>query len=288
MAGRREVRHQQLVGAAVGRVVDALAALVLDDVALVVQLLLVGLVEQRRQAVGLDPQQRLEVGRRHGREVVGAVAAGGAVDAALTDVRAHFLDQREVLAGHVRRALEHQVLEQVGEAGPSRHFVLRADVEPLVHVDDRQLAIDVQDQLQAVRQHVLFERDLRRRRRHRCRDGSSRWTGRWDRLGRRRGLAGGGGGGLGRRRARRLDGLSGKHGHRAERAGSRGRDGGDGRPGETSKHEVLQRALSLLPNPSASRCFGDELVASGGYGRCHQNGGRLRASGAIWSRVAAS
>ena len=121
MAGRREVRHQQLVGAAVGRVVDALAALVLDDVALVVQLLLVGLVEQRRQAVGLDPQQRLEVGRRHGREVVGAVAAGGAVDAALTDVRAHLLDRAKVLAGHVRRALEHQVLEEVGEAGPSRH-----------------------------------------------------------------------------------------------------------------------------------------------------------------------
>ena len=121
MAGRREVGHQQLVGAAVGRIVEALAALVLDDVALVVQLLLVGLVEQRRQAVGLDPQQRLEVGRRHGREVVGAVAVGGAVDAALADVGAHLLDQREVLAGHVRRALEHQVLEQVGEAAAARH-----------------------------------------------------------------------------------------------------------------------------------------------------------------------
>ena len=56
--------------------------------------------------------------------------------------------------------------------------------------------------------------------------------------------------GPGRRRARRLDGLSGKHGHRAERAGGRGRDGGDGRTGETSKHGVLQRTLSLLPNPA--------------------------------------
>ena len=53
------------------------------------------------------------------------------------------------------------MLEEVREAGAARPLVLRADVEPLVDVDDRQLAVDVQDDLQAVRQRVLLELDLR-------------------------------------------------------------------------------------------------------------------------------
>ena len=61
------------------------------------------------------------------------------------------------------------MLEEVREARAARLLVLRADVEPLIHVDDRQLAIDVQDDLQAVRQRVLLELDLRRRGRGRCR-----------------------------------------------------------------------------------------------------------------------
>ena len=271
MSGRREVGHQQLVGAAVGRVLEVLAPLVLDHVALVVELLLVGLVEQRRQTIGLDPQQRLEVGRRHGREVVGAVAAGGAVDAALAEVGAHLLDQREVLAGHVRRPLEHHVLEEVREAGAARRLVLRADVEPLVDVDDRQLAIDVQDQLQAVRQHVLLEGDLGRRGRGRHEPGDRRWPGRRARRGgrfrRRRGLARRGGrGGLGRCGARRLDALGGEHGHRAQRdsdgeGGHGGRRRGS-RRNETSQHVVLQRTPSLSPNPGWSRWRWDEGVAA--------------------------
>ena len=42
-------------------------------------------------------------------------------------------------------------------------LVLRADVEPLVDVDDRELPVDVQDDLQAVRKRVLLEDDLRGR-----------------------------------------------------------------------------------------------------------------------------
>ena len=160
MAVREELVGQELEPAAVRLVLEALTALVLDHVALVVELRLVDAVEQRREAVGLEPEQRLEVARRHGREVVGAVVVGGAVDAALLEVRAELLDEREVLAGHVLRALEHHVLEEVREAGPPRLLVLRADVVPLVDVDDRQLAIDVQDHLQAVGEHVLLEDDL--------------------------------------------------------------------------------------------------------------------------------
>ena len=50
------------------------------------------------------------------------------------------------------------MLEQVREPAPPAALVLRADVEPLVDVDDRQLAVDVQDDLQAVRQRVFLER----------------------------------------------------------------------------------------------------------------------------------
>lgn len=37
------------------------------------------------------------------------------------------------------------MFEQVREAAAPPALVLGADVEPLVHVDDRQLAIDVED-----------------------------------------------------------------------------------------------------------------------------------------------
>ena len=52
------------------------------------------------------------------------------------------------------------MLEEVREPRPPRLLVLRADVVPLVDVHDRELAVDVQDDLQAVRQGVLLELDL--------------------------------------------------------------------------------------------------------------------------------
>ena len=69
MAGREEVLHEhQHEPAAVGRVLQSLAPLVLDDVALVVELFLGECVGERRQAVGLEPEQRISrFARRHGR-----------------------------------------------------------------------------------------------------------------------------------------------------------------------------------------------------------------------------
>ena len=65
------------------------------------------------------------------------------------------------VAGHVLRALEHHVLEQVREAGAPRLLVRRADVVPEVHRDERQAVVLRQDHLEAVRQRVLLERDVR-------------------------------------------------------------------------------------------------------------------------------
>ena len=117
-------------------------------------------VDERRQAVALEPEELFEVAGGDGGEVVRAVVVGGAVDAPLLEVGAQLLDHREVLAGDVLRALEHHVLEEMGEAGAPRLLVLRADVVPLVDVHDRELAVDVQDDLQAVRQGVLLELDV--------------------------------------------------------------------------------------------------------------------------------
>ena len=166
MIAGEDVLEEQGKPAAVGLVFQALAAFVLDDVALVVQLFLGEGVSKRRDPVGLEPQEQLEVCRRRGHEVIRAVVVGGPVDAAFAEVRAGLLGEGEVLARRILRSLEHEMLEQMREACPAASFVLGSDVEPLVHVNDGELAIDMQDDLQAVRQSVFFEIDLRQRTRH--------------------------------------------------------------------------------------------------------------------------
>jgi hypothetical protein len=66
-----------------------------------------------------------------------------------------------LIARHVLRALEHHVLEEMRKAGASFLFVCRADVVPEVDGNDRQAPILAQDDVEAVRQRVLLERDPR-------------------------------------------------------------------------------------------------------------------------------
>ena len=96
--------------------------------------------------VGLEPQRRVEGVLRHGLEVVGPVEERGAVEVG----GAQFLQRVQVLALQVLRALEHEVLEQVGEAGAAPDLVLRAHVVPDVHRHDGRLAVLVHDDGQAV------------------------------------------------------------------------------------------------------------------------------------------
>lgn len=112
----------------VGDVVVALPLLLLHHVALVVEVLLVDRVEQVPVPVGLHPQRELVGALGHRLEVVGAVEPGRRVEPAPLG---H--EPGEVLAaGDVARALEHQVLEEVGEAGAARRLVPRAHVDPEV------------------------------------------------------------------------------------------------------------------------------------------------------------
>jgi hypothetical protein len=95
------------------RLVVALALLVLHDAALLVQRGLVDRGQQVPHAVGLEPQRRVERGGRHVLEEVGAVLRRRAVLVGGADQ----LERAEEFVGMVLRGLEHQVLEQVREAG---------------------------------------------------------------------------------------------------------------------------------------------------------------------------
>ena len=161
MAGGIEVLVDQLVPAAVGLVLRGLAALVADDFALVLEVLLRERVSQRGDAVGFQPEHVFEVARGHGGEVVGPVVARGAVDAAFAQVAARLFDVLEIPFRRMLRPFEHQMLEEMGEPRPPRQLHLGAHVEPVIDVHHGQLAVDVQDDLQPVRQGVFLEVDPR-------------------------------------------------------------------------------------------------------------------------------
>ncbi|OLT17281.1 hypothetical protein BJF80_03770 [Serinicoccus sp. CUA-874] len=118
------VRREQHVaqggqGGAVGHGVIALTLLLHDHVPLVVEVLL----GQRRQEVTvpvrLEPEGQLQAGARDGLHVGGPVEArGGVGPAAVRHERGHVLP-----LGHELAPLEHQVLEEVRQAGAARLLV---------------------------------------------------------------------------------------------------------------------------------------------------------------------
>ena len=144
-----------LPGAAIGLVV-ALPLLVLYHAALPVEQLLGDGTEEVAHAVRFHPQRQVERGGRHVLEIVGAVEAGGAVDAGGADQ----LEGLEILARVVLGAREHQVLEQVREAGAALGLILGADVVPEIHGDDRRLAIGVHDHPEPVVEREFLEGDV--------------------------------------------------------------------------------------------------------------------------------
>ena len=153
---REEVGLELLLERAVRAVVVRPALLVLDDLALVVEVLLAQRVEQRRHPVGLEPEGEVELVGRQRLEVVRPVEPRRAVHRP-----AGRLDERDVLGlGDVPRALEHDVLEEVREAGLARDLVLGPDVVPEVDRDDRREVVLGDDDAQAVVETLVAEGDL--------------------------------------------------------------------------------------------------------------------------------
>ena len=151
--------------AAIGAVEDVDADLVLDHVALVVELLLGD--ARPAHAVRLEPERELQRGLGEHLEVVGVVGAGGAVEHPA--VLLHELDQL-----HLRElpgALEHQVLEEVREAGAPARFEPEADLVVDGDGDDRRRGVRGDDDAQPVAEPPVLDRYVERERavvRHRA------------------------------------------------------------------------------------------------------------------------
>ncbi len=142
--GERHARH------AIGPVLVVLPALVQHHVALVPEFLLGERGQQVAHPVRFHPERQFERAGRHDLPVVGAVGARRSVEQ-----RAGPLQRREEAVIVVFGPLEHQVFEQVGEAGAPGPLVLRSHVVPEVHRHHRQLVILVHDDVQAVGQRSL-------------------------------------------------------------------------------------------------------------------------------------
>ena len=147
MVGRVEPGRQEVPDPAVGLVLT-LPFLVLHHAALLVELGLADGADEMPHAVGFEPERQVERRGGHVDEIVGAIRVGGAVQVGGAGPLERCLELLVV----VLAAVEHQVLEEVSEAGPARHLVLRADVVPDVHGDDRRLVVLVHQQGEAVRE----------------------------------------------------------------------------------------------------------------------------------------
>ncbi|EGF30136.1 hypothetical protein IMCC9480_2095 [Oxalobacteraceae bacterium IMCC9480] len=157
MRFREQLVEQGFFDDAVGRVLDALAALVTDHVNLVGQCRLVEHVEQITHAVGMDPQRQFELVRRHGVEVVGAIEIGTAIGVGRAGTFEQFVGRA---ARHVLRGGEHHVFEQMRKTGQAGRFIGRTHVVPEIDGRQWQAVILDQDDVEAIGQCVFFERDL--------------------------------------------------------------------------------------------------------------------------------
>src|SRR5208282_438415 len=108
-------------------------------------------------AVRFQPKGKFELIGRKSFKIVGAVKTGGTVEIGspgglqVVDVGA---------AGDVLGALEHHVLEQMGETGASRGLVRGADVIPNVYSHQRQAVIFRENHFEAVIELIALELQL--------------------------------------------------------------------------------------------------------------------------------
>ena len=180
VAGREQIFQQRILDEAAGPAV-ALPLLVLHDPALVIEHALGDRAEQMAHAVAFHEQGAVERARRHRLEIIGAVVPGGPVVIGRADI----LQVGEEVARQILGAVEHQMLEQMREAGLALGLVLGPDIVPGADRDHRRLVVLVDDHRQPVGQaeHGVRDRHLLDQGRDRDRLGANR-------IGRRRGQRG--------------------------------------------------------------------------------------------------
>ena len=145
------------VGLPVRPVLVALPPLVLDHVALRVDGLRRHRVEQVSHSIRFEKQRQLDGVRRHVDPVVRPIVGRRSVVVAARGLQPLV----ELSRLHMTGSHEHQVLEQVGEAGAAGPLARRSDVVPHVHGDKRHAVILVQDDAQSVGQSRLTVRNFK-------------------------------------------------------------------------------------------------------------------------------
>jgi hypothetical protein len=155
MIGREQRRQQRHRREPVRPVLVVLPAFVQHDVALVRELRLRQRREQVAHPVGFHPQRQLERAGRHHFPVVRSIRVRRSVERG-----AGALQRLKEPAIVVLRSFEHQVLEEVRESGMAGAFVLRSDVIPDVHGNDRTRVVFVEQDIESVAERVLGERKV--------------------------------------------------------------------------------------------------------------------------------
>ena len=97
-------------------------------------------------AIAFGEENVVEHGSGNIFKVVGAIVVGGAVEVGGADAL-HGIDVREI---EIFAAAEHEVLEEVGEAGFTGLFVFGADVIPGVDSDDGSFVVLVNNDGEAI------------------------------------------------------------------------------------------------------------------------------------------
>ena len=155
MPGRGGIFDDQLLGYGVG-LIFALALFVLDDAPLEIEHFLINGVVEVAHAIALEEEGLIEGGDRDVFEVVSTIFAGGAVEIGGADLL-HGID---VAAFEIFAASEHEVFEEVGEAGLPGLLVFRPDVIPGVDGHDGGFVVLVHEDGEAVGEGELLVRDV--------------------------------------------------------------------------------------------------------------------------------
>ena len=140
--------------AAIGLVLHVDADFFLDHVLLVLQRL--GVEVERLHAIGFQPQDRFQCRHRGNLDVVGVIRPGGTIVAAAA-AGDHLVERA---LRRIRRALEHQVLEEVREAGAILRLQAHADLVDDADTHHRCAAIFRNNHRQAIVQRLHRHRDF--------------------------------------------------------------------------------------------------------------------------------
>src|SRR5579859_7952173 len=155
VADRIGVLSEKLSRDTVG-LVFSLALFVLHYAALEIKFFLVQDREQMSHAIAFREESVIEHGRRDIFKVIGAVTIGGAIEIGRSNsFHGVYVGVVEIFA-----TAEHEVFEQVSEAGLAWFFVLGADVVPGVYGDDGRFVIFMNQNREPVGENKLGVRNI--------------------------------------------------------------------------------------------------------------------------------